>query len=352
MLRKLALLLALVSFLGLALAGLAPAFQPNDPLYPQQWGLKAIGMEAAWDLQMGGRQDVTVAVLDNGIACSVKRDYAKRTATYYYHDLANLDTDHSLDFYYWDTFPYYEYSSTYVAHGNVTAGIIGQRTNNDYGAAGIAFNTTLMMEKMLGSVVTPYAYNAPLQAIRYAVDEGADVINASWGTYSEYPGLAEACQYAYDHGVLVVASAGNSDLPFACDPAYFSSTLSVGAVDQNKNKADFSNFPLEDGQFGLMAPGVDIAQTYNPYDPNGYYPVDGTSFAAPMVSGVAALVLSEAKDLGLNLPDKGPARVDWLRNVLCGTAEDLGEAGVDATTGWGMLRADQALAYLQGGGGL
>jgi thermitase len=125
-----------------------------------------------------------------------------------------------------------------------------------------------------------------IQGIRYAVEHGADVINMSFGMTSESKAVKQAVKFAFDHGVTVVASAGNDNSSTPQYPAAFNNVMSVAATNLKDKKATFSNFG--DSIF-VDAPGVNIISAY----PGGYYAIaSGTSFSAPLVAGEAALIRS------------------------------------------------------------
>ena len=115
-----------------------------------------------------------------------------------------------------------------------------------------------------------------------------------------------------------------------------------------------SQLPTDIRGYGVTAPGTDITQ-FVPYPylvgdytllPEGVT-ASGTSLAAPHATATAGLILSEAYDLGLAIPDRGPERVEWLREVIITTTLDLGEPGPDSIYGYGLIRAENALRYLQ-----
>ena len=327
MISKKLLGLALSAAIILTGLGTADAWTPNDPNWSSQWGLQAIGMEGAWDYNLGGRSDVTVAVLDTGV-------------DYFIDDFSStlFDLENAWDFVDDDNTPY-----DLNGHGTHVAATIGQSTNNGIGSSGIAFNTTILPIRVLDENGSG-TYDDIISGIYHAIDAGADVINMSLGGGIYDSALEAACQAAFDAGVFIVAAAGN-DYPFAIYPDYpasFSTTTVVAAVDQNGNSSDFSQAAFDDSGYGISAPGNDILQTTE----NGDEWLSGTSMSTPHVAGVAALILSEAMDLGLDIPTGGE-RVNWLRDILFSNAQDVFQAGNDFWTGYGMVRADSALQYLQ-----
>lgn len=163
--------------------------------------------------------------------------------------------------------------------------------------------------------------------IRWAVDDiGADVVNLSLGL----PGglgcddrLVEACHYADAHGALVVAAAGNDGSSVNC-PALVDTVVAVGAVDRRFRRADFSSYGPE---VEFAAGGVDVLTAYKDC---GYASLSGTSFSAPVISGIAALVAS-----GLRMAGNGVSP-EALRERLRALAVDIGPDGRDEYTGYGM----------------
>lgn len=228
-------------------------------------------------------------------------------------------------------------------HGTHVAGIVAAE-DNSVGVVGVAPDATLMIVKVLDS--TGYgSYTTIIEGIQFAIDNGAQVINMSLG--SAYDGavpqdLLDVIQEAEDAGIVVVAASGNDSSPVPYLPSQFGTILSVGAVQQlsiqdnpddsySTRLAYFSNW----GKVDVVAPGVRINSTT--YD--GDYSGDnweGTSMAAPYVSGVVALLLSEH-------PSLTPEQV---RFIIKTTATDLGTTGDDDFYGAGLVNAPAALAAL------
>lgn len=321
----------------------ALAFTPNDPLNPGQWNFGAIGMGDAWDLNLGGSPDVCLAVVDTGVAYD-SYDFME-TNFVQGHDFWNNDSD-----------PYDD-----NGHGSMIAAIMAQSTNNGLGSSGIAFNCSIMPVKVFdqnGGTGESVSTNTAVQGIDYAVSHGADIINLSMLLPWTWE-LEQACARAYQAGVLLVAAAGNDsqgddNRQEAGFPARFSTTLAVANMKEDYTLAYSSQLPTDVRGYGVTAPGSDITQ-FVPYPylvgdytllPEGVT-ASGTSLAAPHVTAMAGLILSEAYDLGLELPAKGPERVEWLRDIITSTTLDLGDPGPDGTYGYGLIRAENALRYLQ-----
>ena len=173
-------------------------------------------------------------------------------------------------------------------HGTMVAGIVGASANNSKGIAGIDWNTKILPLQVLdddgyGDSITVS------KAIKYATDQKADVINISLGTDAPDIIILEAIEYAYDKGVVVVASAGNDGCDCMVWPARYDITLSVGSYQENGLRSSFSSY----GQtLDVIAPGSNIKSTsYNStYPINAYASGSGTSFSAPIVTGLVSII--------------------------------------------------------------
>ena len=178
-------------------------------------------------------------------------------------------------------------------HGTFTAGEIGAVGNNGIGVAGTDWNVQLMPVQFLDSSGNGTDV-AAAEAIDYAVDHGAKVVNASWGSSGTDPTIAAAIEYADQHGVIIVAAAGNNGTDDDNSSTWFSpasysvnypNLITVAATDSNGDLASFSNYGVASVQ--LAAPGVNIEGI----ELNGTDGTDsGTSMAAPLVTGTIALV--------------------------------------------------------------
>ena len=175
-----------------------------------------------------------------------------------------------------------------VGHGTHVAGIVGAQTNNKIGIASLSRGVSIMPVKV-GNAKQLWASDIG-KGIKYAVDNGADIINLSLGgMYNAY--VEEMIQYAFEHDVLVVAAAGNDGTSDYIYPAAYPTVLSVGAVDRTDNSAYFSNYG---SWVSVTAPGVDVFSTYGE---NGYETLTGTSMASPMVASMAGLLKNHAPEL-------------------------------------------------------
>jgi serine protease len=303
---------------------------PNDEYYPLQWNFSLINLPDAWDISTG--EGVVVAVVDTGINPFGRDGFGSRAGDRLlpgYNAISGIRG--GIDF---------------NQHGTHVAGTIGQETDNGTGVAGIAYNARLLPVKSLSFLGGGF-YSWIINGIRWATDNGADVINMSLGSGSYSPLLEEAVDYAYERGVTVVAAAGNDGTDEIFYPAALDHCIAVGAVRYDKDLAPYSNYGNE---LDLVAPGgdLDVDQNNDGYEDGilqetfwsfgigwGYWFSTGTSMASPHVAGVAALIKSIH-------PEYGP---DDIRQVLQDTAEDLGAPGWDERYGYGLIDAYAAVSY-------
>lgn len=322
---------------------------PDDPRYVagQQWGLETMHAPAAWYCTQAN--GVVIAIIDSGVdldhpdLSGVLWTNVGEVAGNGIDDDGNgcIDDVHGCDFVDGDGSP-----DDANGHGTHVAGIAAAATDNAVGIAGMGWGATIMPVRVLDAYGDGSTLDV-MNAIYYAVDHGARVINLSLGGYSGGCGyMASAISYAQAHDVLVVAAAGNDGdeewfdpavpgnwfYPAACDDVF-----GVGATNQDDQRAAFSNYGW---WVDVAAPGVGIDSTY-PY--GSYASLSGTSMATPFVSGLAALVWA-----------KYPA-VEWddVAAAIMDGADDLGTAGWDPYYGAGRIDAARALysVDLSGAGG-
>lgn len=225
-------------------------------------------------------------------------------------------------------------------HGTWTAGVVGARKNG-VGTHGVAFNSELLVIRAeTVSVDCPsgcFTSDNLAKAVNYATAHDAKIINMSLGAQGNLGGnLTNAIKNAAANNILVVAAAGNAGAAQVDAPANLGGTsgiagnlLAVGAVDANNVLLNWSNRAGNAKNWFLVAPGHNILTT----DEHGMALVAGTSFAAPMVSGAAALVMEYAPYL----------TAKQTAEILLKTATDLGAAGVDSVYGHGLLNVGAAL---------
>lgn len=282
---------------------------PNDPLFPDQWGLSKIKSPSSWDISHG-LSSINIAIVDTGISASHADLGSKITKA------ANCTTSSGCIL----------ISSAFDdnGHGSHVAGIASSATNNSTGISGTAYDTSLVSVKVLDSNGSGY-YSWVANGIVWAADNGAKVINLSLGGTSSSTTLLNAVNYAWNKGVVVVAAAGNSNSSRRFYPAYYSNSIATAATDQNDKKASFSNYG---SWVDVAAPGVSILSTYN----NGDYAyLSGTSMATPFVSGLAGLVFG--------------ANPTWtnsqVRNKIQSTSDAI--SGTGTYWAYGRINACKAL---------
>ncbi len=244
---------------------------PNDPKYRDQWHHRKVQNPKAWDVTQG-EPSVVVAIVDTGVDLQHQdlKDRLSPRSTWY--DFGDGDTNPQ------DT----------NGHGTHVAGIVAATGNNRVGVTGMGWRLTIMPVKVFPDNSDSTTTSKIAQGITHATDKGADIINLSLGGSSASNTLRDAVNYAYNHGVVVVAAAGNNNSESRTYPAAFDHVIAVAATDKNDKKAEFSNY----GDWvDIAAPGVGIVSTYLT-SKGEYASMSGTSMASPVVAGAAALVKS------------------------------------------------------------
>jgi len=329
---------------------------PNDDEFQngEQWNLNNPSNDAdidapeTWELNKG-RSDVTIAVVDGGVDYNHSDlDPGDRSRVIQGADVADDDGDAIDDI---------PSGKGFAGHGTLVAGVAGAITDNNQDIAGVMWNTQIMPVKIAytdgpwwnpflgeGDTFPPTA----AEGVEYARNNGADVINMSFGR-PDPPGalerfflgnpVGEAVYNAYLQGVVVVASSGNDSQDKVGFPATSAGVISVGNTTSSDARYSSSNYGPA---LNLSAPGSFYPTTKRG---GGVNPsVLGTSFSAPMVSGVAGLILSESRDRNLGLTN------DDVQHLMEQTAEDVNSdqfPGRDDRIGHGRVNARKALAALQ-----
>ncbi|HET8751526.1 MAG TPA: S8 family serine peptidase [Gaiellaceae bacterium] len=350
---KLRLALPVAAAAALVAASSAAAFTPSNAFYGKQWYL---GQDHAFDAWTTPPEldAVKVAIVDSGVDCSLP-DFQGQIAAKKSFVGGNPCTDSQ-------------------GHGTIVAGEIAGGLNQA-GVVGLAYKAQLLVAKVVAPDGT-IPLKAEAAAIRWATDQGARVINLSFGavrdpldpaldTYSAAE--AQAVAYAVKKGVVVVAAVGNADEAYATPwgyaswPAALPHVLGVGALTRSGNVPDFSD---QDPTFvDIAAPGVGIFSTfptaltsqqkgctlqgYTDCASGDYHRPEGTSFAAPQVSAAAALLLGLDPSLKSN----------QVTTILERSADDVYPAsgcpgcpaGRDKFSGWGSLDVQKAVAALNSG---
>jgi subtilisin family serine protease len=356
---KLRLALPAAGAAALVAASAAAAFTPSNQYYAKQWYLAQDKAFDAWPTAPPIFQPVKVALIDSGVDCALP-DFSGQIVAQKSFVGGNGCSDSE-------------------GHGTVVAGEIAGALDSA-GVVGLAFGSQLVVAKVVASDGS-IPLQAEADAIRWSVQQGAKVINLSFGavrdpldasldTYSKIE--AQAVAYAVRHGAVVVAAVGNADeayatpWPYASWPAALPHVVGVGALTRSGDVPDFSD---EDPQYvDIAAPGVGIfstfpraltglqsgcsAQGYTDCASGDYHKPEGTSFAAPQVSAAAAVLLGlnplltssqVTSILERNTDDVGPPSI-------CGTGQC--PAGRDQFSGWGTLDVQKAVAALTSGAAL
>lgn len=353
---------------------------PNDPSYYFQPYLPFIGANAAWDMTTGS-QDVVIAVIDTGVDYT----HADLSANIWANDgeiggdgVDNDENGYVDDIRGWD---FIDVSATLVypgedpgppdnnpmdghGHGTHVAGIAGAVGNNGTGVTGVCWRVRIMplragYKNTSGNGVLPTT--AIADALVYAADNGASVVNMSFGGYVNSQLEKAAIDYCVEAGVILVAASGNDKTDTPMFPACYDHVLAVAAVNQtNPGKASFSNFGLN---IDVAAPGSNVFNLI----PGGKYGYkSGTSMASPVVAGLAALVRSVHPDWGIepvflclqststSIDDANPLYAGMLGAGLVDASmavqldEALPRAGVAALFPLNRVRAGETVRIIPG----
>lgn len=311
---------------------------PDDPQFPQQWGLPKINAPEAWD-RTTGSAGITVAVIDSGVQLT-HPELAPLLVPGY--DMVDLGPNpvpppgfrFEGDFAGRDAIPEDE-----VGHGTHVAGTIAAVSNNAVGVAGVTWQCRIMPVKALtrlvrisdGQVRGTGSSADVAAAVRWAADHGAHVINMSLGSSGTTTVESSAIAYAISMGVVVVAAMGNDGSSNPSYPAAYPGVIAVGAVDATDKRASFSQ---TGAHINVVAPGVSVLSTHLG---SGYATLSGTSMATPHVAGVAALIRSV----------KPSASVAEVTDILESTARNLKDNASDPVPntkyGWGLVDALAAI---------
>lgn len=337
---------------------------PNDQYYFRQWGLKNDGtfslspstsgadidMENAWGIEQGD-SNIVVGVIDSGTKLD-HPDFAGRIWTNYNEIVNNgIDDDNNgfiddvkgWDFAYSDNNPIDDYG-----HGTNVAGIIGVNGNNSIGLSGVDWNCKLMILKGLDSGNFG-SYSWWADAIYYAVDNGANVINMSVGGTGTSITLQNAVDYAISNNVVIVACMMNTNSNVFYYPAGFPGVIAVGSTNSDDTRSNPFFWSSTSGSnygshISVVAPGNYIYGL--DYQSNTNYASywGGTSQATPLVAGLASLLLAQN-------PGRTPAQI---KSIIETTSEDqvgnLNEDGPgwDQYYGYGRINAFNALSFSVG----
>ncbi len=288
---------------------------PNDTYFTNsttngQWALFQIDAQQAWDISTGTASTV-VAVTDNAININ-HPDLTNKMLQGW--DAVDSDTDPS------------PCGSNDGFHGSHVSGIVGAETNNNLGVASIGYDVSILPVKIgncNGSLTAGY------EGIIWAADNGADVINMSWGGGGQSTYGQNVCDYAWNQGSILIAAAGNDGVNSVFYPAGYNNVVSVASTTTGDAKSSFSNYG---SWIDISAPGSSILSCN---DGTGYQVTQGTSMASPMVAGLVGLMKSHAV---------GASNTDII-NCLYNSADNIDAANSSyvGQLGAGRINAHQAM---------
>jgi len=281
----------------------------NDPGYKYEWDISYTEADKAWPL-IKQKREIKVAVLDTGVDYT-HPDLKNRVLKSKGYNFVDNNSDTMDD----------------NGHGTHVSGIIAANANDNIGIAGIdgTLDVKIIPVKVLDSNGEGEV-NDIVKGIKYAADNGADIINLSFGANEKSKSIAEAISYAKSKGTFVVAAAGNDNEDSDNISPAGDGAFTVAAMSYNYKKASFSDYG---NCIKVSAPGVEILSTV----PGGYEAWDGTSMAAPVATGIAAMVKAED-------PNLSPSQIE---DVLDSTAKDIMSKGKDKQSGYGLIDAYNAI---------
>ncbi len=309
-------------------------YSPNDSLYvlKQQQYLKRVFADSAWNVTKGDSK-VIIGIIDTGVDWNhpdLKANILKdQNGNLIGYDFGGLDGTPDND-------PTEDYSALNRYHGTHVAGIADAVSDNKIGVASIGYGCSILPVKVTrddkrDAAGYPYIYFG-FEGIKYAVDHGAKVINCSWGGYSYSLYEQSVIDYAVTNGALVVASNGNDGISTPFYPASYSGVLSVGWLSSS------SDLIFPDGNYGrtvkVFAPGTSIFSTWQrqPGSNQLYNAISGSSMSAPIVSGLAGLVLAK-------FPNYKPLQVEEQIRVTADNIDAVNADSLKLLLGSGRINA-------------
>lgn len=334
---------------------------PSDPLYSSSWYMQNINAPTAWNTTNNSGA-VTIAVIDSGFALNHqdltsqwKHNPGESGSGKEADGIDNDNNGYTDDYRGWDFVnndntpqagtlaP----SGAGVSHGTETAGLSGATSGNAVGVASVSRGATLLPLQVMDDNGNGFSDDVA-QAIIYAIDQGASVINMSLGTNGDDPQVRSAINLAFAHNVIVVAAAGNcgntnsgpcsgQTAGYVTFPANYNRVIAVGASDSTNNRASFSSYGE---RLDIMAPGSGSIPSTTWTSANGTSAyassLYGTSYASPIVASSAALIRSIRPDTS----------IDDVRALLMGGSTKLGTmsgAFYTQTYGHGLLNIGKSI---------
>lgn len=295
-------------------------YTPNDPLYPQQWGPYVSYFDEAWDESTGGNSYNVVAVIDDACDWNHEDLYGQ---VWYGWDYAQNDADISPD------------DPMQHKHGTHTTGTVAATINNGIGVAGMV-NDTVYFAKVGNpdgtlndeGIINAYYDIGDIQRIT--------AVNMSFGGDSPSAASEQGCNYAWNNGKLLLVSSGNNGTGSIAFPAALSSCMAVGSIGADGTQMYLTTYSQFGNEQEICAPGGDVQSGYGIVSTvplNQYEAMEGTSMAAPHVTGLAGLI----KHVNMDLTNAD------IRNIINSTAIDFGNTGWDTNFGYGMINAGAAI---------
>ncbi len=310
------------------------AFEPDDPRWHEQCGPRAINAPQAWDITRG-LSDIVIAVADGGLNFA-HEDFQLNVHVNIDEIPGNgIDDDNNGyvdDIYGRDCLFDDNTLDDENGHGTHVAGTAAAAIDNGVGMAGMS-NSTVMILQVFNSNNSG-SWESITEAVYYATDNGADLLNYSGGGGGGNGALADAVQYAWDNGMPVIAAAGNNNSTSRFYPAAYDSVLAVSGTDCDYARYGSSN---RGDWLDVAAPAVNVLSSWIGGS-SSYNAISGTSMSTPHVSGLVALMLSLDDTL---TPQQ-------IRDLLRDNAMDLGDPGYDPLFGYGQVDALATLLALPG----
>lgn len=268
------------------------------------WGIIDFDIPKLWNKNKG--DDITIMVCDTGIINHQDLDsnilYEKATSFVENEDYIDVQ-----------------------GHGTAVAGVISAKESG-FGIVGVAPKSKIIPVKVLPSSGFSRGNNALEKALEYALHIKPDIINLSLGSKKPQSDLCyEYIKYLYDLNIPIVCAMGNFGENYSCYPAEYPETIGVTSYNQKRNISDFSS---RSGDADFALPGENILTTYLN---NQYSIVKGTSFAAPFLSGIIAIIICEAKKKNIKYT------IEQIKNLLQKSCKDYGIEGKDNSFGHGII---------------
>jgi len=321
---------------------------PNDPLYNQQYHYIS-SIPDAWNYTTGSNY-IKIGIVDSGVLVhhpDLWQNIVINTKEIPDNGIDDDNNGYIDDWCGWDFTDAPEMANNALGdfleqdndvedenyHGTHVSGIAGAIGNNGIGVAGVCWNVGILPVRAGFRTLDNQGYlqdDDVSAAIIYATDNGCNVINMSWGDPNYSAIIADACEYAYSKGVVLVASAGNDGVVGLSYPAKLSTVISVGSVGLAKQRSTFSSYGED---LDLVCLGERVLSTYKLTPGEQYFQMDGTSMSAAFVTGAVALLLSLH-------PGLSPVEV---KDRLISATDDLSPVGFDIQTGHGLLNVKKLL---------